>query len=249
MTVDETRHSHALDAELITDPVERAEREALNGLRQFDAVVEMVEHFLQPERPFRFRPSQLLHLHRFALDGISSYAGTWRPAGIDIGGSRHTPPGAHLVPELIEDLCDYINSNWNDRSPIHLASYVMWKLNWIHPFTDGNGRTSRSASYLVLCLKTGYLLPGKKTIPDQIADSKPPYYDSLEAADKALETGRIDLTEMESLLSSLLARQLVGVFDDAMGVASPGSSFLTDALAEPSGTTKSLLLKTTNKSS
>jgi Fic family protein len=199
LTADETRHSHARDAELITDPIKLAEREALNGLRQFDLVVEMVEYFLHPERPFRFRPSQLLDLHRCALDGISSHAGTWRPAGIEIAGSRHRPVGAHQVPELVEDLCDYINSSWRQRTAIHLASYVMWKLNWIHPFTDGNGRTSRSASYLVLCLRTGYLLPGKKTIPDQIASDRTPYYDALEAADSACVDGRIDLSKMETL--------------------------------------------------
>ena len=30
------------------------------------------------------------------------------------------------------------NDNWDDSTPVHLASYVMWRLNWIHPFTDGN---------------------------------------------------------------------------------------------------------------
>jgi len=70
---------------------------------------------------------------------------------------------------------------------------------------------------MVLCLRTGYLLPGEKTIPDQIADGRKPYYDALEMADKAWADGRIDLTEMETLLSSLLARQLIGVFDDVMG--------------------------------
>ena len=241
MTADETRHSHARDAELITDPVKLAEREALNGLRQFDSVVEIVEYFLLPDRQFRFRPSQLLHLHRVALDGISSYAGTWRPAGIDIAGSRHQPVGAHQVPELVEDLCDYVNSNWKKRSPIHLASYVMWKLNWIHPFTDGNGRTSRSASYL--CLRTGYLLPGKKTIPDQISEGRKPYYDALEAADKAWANGRVDLAEMEALLSTLLARQLVGVFDDATGApSSPRLALpeeeLTESTKETNGSLK-----------
>jgi hypothetical protein len=47
----------------------------------------MVEYFLHPDRPFKLRPSQLLHLHRIALEGISSYAGNWRPAGIEIGGA------------------------------------------------------------------------------------------------------------------------------------------------------------------
>lgn len=119
------------------------------------------------------------------------------------------------IPERIEELCDYINEKWEEKSPVHLASYVMWKLNWIHPFTDGNGRTSRAASYLVLCLKLGYLLPGKRTIPDQIAESKTPYYKALEAADEAWENGKIDLSAMKALLRSMLAEQLVAVHEDS----------------------------------
>ncbi|MHB1673867.1 MAG: Fic family protein [Acidobacteriaceae bacterium] len=212
---DETRHSRAEEAELIKDPDVLARQEALNGLKQFQAVVEMVEHFLQPERPFKFRHSHLLHLHRIALMGITTYAGNWRPANIEIGGSKHRPPGAFSVPEHIEDLCDYVNGKWNEKSPLHLASYVLWKLNWIHPFTDGNGRTSRAASYLILCLKLGYLLPGRLTIPDQIARDKIAYYKALEAADEAWENGVIDLSAMKKLLGSMLAQQLIAVHEDS----------------------------------
>ena len=220
MSEDQTRHSLARDVELISDPDRLAEREALNGLRQYDAVLEMVEYYQHPERPFRFRPSQLLHLHRIALEGISSYAGNFRPAGIEIGGSRHEPAGAHQVPELVEDLCEYINANWAGRTAIHLAAYVLWRLNWIHPFTDGNGRTSRAASYLVLCCKIGAVLPGKKTIPDQIAEIKQPYYQALEAADETLRQGQLDLTKTEAMISMMLARQLYAVHTDAAGTAS-----------------------------
>ena len=220
MTVDDqTRHSLARDAELIKDPVELAKREALNGLRQFDKAVEMVEYHLDPQRPFRFRPSYLLTLNREALDGISIYAGNYRPGPIEIKGSKHEPPGAHMVPELVEDLCDYVNENWATKTAIHLASYVMWKLNWIHPFADGNGRTSRTASYVVLCLRIGYLLPGKKTIPDQISSNKDPYYRALEAADSVWLHNKIDLAQMEKLLSTLLADQLVSIHEDATGQA------------------------------
>ncbi len=93
----------------------------------------------------------------------------------------------------------------------------MWKLNWIHPFTNGNGRTSRAASYLVLCLRTGYLLPGKRTIPDQIAEHRKPYYEALEKADEHWRAGKVDLCDMEELLSTLLARQLLDVMKDATG--------------------------------
>jgi Fic family protein len=119
---------------------------------------------------------------------------------------------------MIEDMCDYVNSSWEAKTAIHLSAYVMWRLNWIHPFTDGNGRTSRAASYLILCVKTGYLLPGKLTIPDQISQDRTPYYQALEAADRSLATtSSLDLREMETLLSSLLARQLLQVMNDAGG--------------------------------
>jgi Fic family protein len=91
----------------------------------------------------------------------------------------------------------------------------MWKLNWIHPFTDGNGRTSRAAAYMILCIRMGYVLPGKRTIPDQIAENKTPYYKALEAADSAWQGGGIDLTAMKDLLSSMLAQQLVAIIGDS----------------------------------
>jgi len=214
---DQDRHSRALEAELVSDPEEKARVEALNGVKQFDAVAEMIEHFSDPERNFKLRPSHLLHLQRIALEGLNSYAGNWRPAGIEIGGSRHKPPGAHMVPEEIEHMCDYVNDNWEKSSPVHLGAYALWKLNWIHPFTDGNGRTARAISYLLLCLRLGYRLPGSNTIPEQIAKDKTPYYKALEAADKQWESKKIELSELENLLSALLANQLVGVHEQATG--------------------------------
>ena len=121
------------------------------------------------------------------------------------------------MPEQIEELCDYVNENWENSSAIHLASYIMWRLNWIHPFTDGNGRTSRILSYLVLCMKLGYLVPGTNTIPDQITQNRNPYFQALEAADAAQKENKIDLGAMEILLSNLLAAQLYSVIRDATG--------------------------------
>jgi Fic family protein len=206
------RHSQAFEAELITDPDEIARQEAKNGLRQFDLAVEQIEYWLQPGRqPYRLRLSHIIALNRCALEGLTKLAGVFRPAGIKIGGSKHTPPGAHLVPELVEELCDYVDAN-PDRSAIHLASYVMWRLNWIHPFVDGNGRTTRVTSFVVMCVRLGYRVPGSPTIPELIAGNKRPYYEALEKADTAYKMGHvIDVSAMETLLASLLARQLTSV--------------------------------------
>jgi Fic family protein len=130
-------------------------------------------------------------LQREALAGISSYAGNYRPSGVSIEGSQHEPVGAHLVPEMVEDMCEYVNDHWNQSTPIHLAAYLMWRLNWIHPFADGNGRTSRIVSYVVLSIRAGSILPGTPTIPDQIVDNRQPYFDALDAADLAFRGARL----------------------------------------------------------
>ena len=210
------RHSEAQPADIIKDEDEKARREARNALQQFDTVTKLIEEWCRPDRSFKLRSSTILQLHRHALDGISAYAGNWCPAGVQIHGSKHRPVGAHLVPEKIEEMCDYVNGNWN-RSAVHLASYVLWRLNWIHPFVDGNGRTARALSYLILCIRLGYQLPGTNTIPDQISNNKNPYYHALEAADDACEDENIDMTEMEKLVEEKLAGQLAGILKDAIG--------------------------------
>lgn len=218
MTRDERarRDSRALEPQLITDPNERAAAEARNGLRQYDAAIATIQAALE-RKSFKLRLSLILSLQREALAGISSYAGNFRPAGVAIEGSKHAPPGAHLVPELVEDMCDYVNDHWEDSTPIHLAAYVMWRLNWIHPFADGNGRTSRIVSYVVLSIRAGTLLPGTPTIPDQIVDNRKPYFDALDAADSADHEGRLDVSGMEELLASLLANQLASFYRAAGG--------------------------------
>jgi Fic family protein len=210
----EDRHSEALEVELISDPALRAQQEARNVLRQFDTAIEQIETWLQPSRPFKLRASAILSLNRMALDGLSHYAGNYRPTGIEIKGSKHKPPPAYLVPEMVERLCDYVNENW-DRSPIHLASYVMWRLNWIHPFVDGNGRTTRMVSFVVLCVRLGYRVPGSNTIPEQISRNKKPYYEALEAADASCSEEQFDVSSVETLMGTLLANQLASVIHDA----------------------------------
>jgi Fic family protein len=216
---DQLRHSKAESPSLITDPEARADREGLNALRQFDEAIAYIDEFVRPQpRPFRLRPSLIMGLHRAALDGLSSFAGRYRPAGVIIQGSQHKPPEGHLVPGLVEELCDHVNENWARANAIHLASYVMWRLNWIHPFDDGNGRTSRMVAYVVLCARLGYQLPGSYTIPEQIAENKNPYYEALEAADGCWAASRLDLSRLESLMQQMMAAQLNRLLDGAMTV-------------------------------
>ena len=107
-------------------------------------------------------------------------------------------------------------------SAVRLCAYVLWKLNWIHPFSDGNGRTARAVAYVVLSIKLDSLLPGAPTIPEQIAGDKTPYYTALESADLGLKSGQIDVSNLENMLEGMLAKQLLNAANEASGGTSSG---------------------------
>jgi len=211
------------DGELpeVVDRQKVAEQEAQNTLRQYDLMSGMIGEATTSGR-FRLRPSALLDLHREALQGLSQEAGMFRRQPVRIQKAQHLPPRWEKVPRLIDDMCDYVNDT-AEGTALHLSAFVMWRLNWIHPFVDGNGRTSRAASYLVLCAKLGYALPGERTIPELIAERRDPYYDALEACDQAFSSVAdqrsppMTVSTMEDLLQSLLARQLTQIVTDAGG--------------------------------
>jgi len=196
---------------LIVDPDERAAAEAENALLQFDRVLDLIDMAVRDGQPFRLRPSTILALHAEAMRGVHRQAGTWRNTPVEIEGSSHQPPQEHLVVVDIEDMCEWINENWEWRSAVELCAYVMWRLNWIHPFADGNGRTARAVAYLVLCVRAGARLPGTPTIPEQIAENKRPYYEALEAVDRSSDVTNADLGDMVGLLEDYLTRQLQAV--------------------------------------
>jgi Fic family protein len=197
---------------------ERAELESRNALQQFDRLVELIRAATAPGAPrFRLRPSTLQELNRFVVRGTRKAPGAFRTVSIEISGSTHEPPEWTEVARFVDDMCDYVNENWTAKSPIHLSAYVMWRLNWIHPFADGNGRTSRAASYLVMCASLGYLVPGHTLIPHRIAANKLPYWKALEKADEADKAGSVDVTAMEGLLEDLLEAQLREVRSAATG--------------------------------
>lgn len=207
------RYSKAEQIELITDPIERARREAENGVRQFEMMLATIRDHVSPsQKPFQLRSHTILELQDAALRGIDRFSGTFRNTPVSIVGSKHAPPAPFLVADEVHSLCNYVSENWDQADALHLGAYILWKLNWIHPFSDANGRTARAVSYLVMSIKFDTLLPGTPTIPEQIASDKAPYYDALETADSAwLASARVDVSELEKMLEAMLVHQLLGL--------------------------------------
>jgi Fic family protein len=194
---------------------EKAALEARNGLLLSESVEKMVE---PSKAGFRMTPELLCDLQSLAIKDIYTCAGKFRTVDVRITNTPHVPPRWQDVPRYAEEMCSYVNGNFG-KSALHLAAYLMWRHNWIHPFAGGNGRTSRAISYLVLNVRLGFVLPGHNTIAQQIVKCRDPYYDALKSADQSERDGRLDLSAMEELLSNMLAAQLLSVHNKAQNSA------------------------------
>jgi Fic family protein len=185
----------------------RALREAENGLRQARRVADLIRSGV-PSGASPLTSAVIAELNGLAVDGIVSTAGKMRErSDLEISGSRHVVPSHDDVPGLIDAACTFVRDHWAD-DPILLASYVLWRICWIHPFDDGNGRTARAASYLVLCVRLGTELPGSLPVPARIKHAPIAYTRALEAADAAWARGGLDVSAMERLLAFYLDAQV-----------------------------------------
>lgn len=178
-----------------------------NLLRQYDYLTTTIKVCLATDR-YPIHLQLLCELNKHAVEYISPTAGEVRQRPIYIQNSNHSPPDHGDVDAHLREFFDYFATGWSGKEAIHLAAYALWRINWIHPFVEGNGRTARAFSYFVLCAKLGYLLPGKNIIPHQIRENRMPYYQALAAADEAYKVGNLDVSALEAYLSQLLTIQL-----------------------------------------
>lgn len=154
-----------------------------NGIRQADWVFALIDAHVGESRPLRLTSDHVLDLNRLAVAGLSDTAGVYRAHDdLEITGSRHVPPPSRDVPRLVNEMCEVLDAEaaWD---PLDRSAFVLWRINWIHPFDDGNGRTARAASFVVLCTAMGTRLPGQRTLMERMRDDKRAYYNCLREAD------------------------------------------------------------------
>jgi fido (protein-threonine AMPylation protein) len=176
-----------------------------NLIRQYDLLTNCIEIGLK-QGPSALDKYTIWALNHVAVANISQFGGRFREEPIYL--EHHIPPHFREVPELMDRFLSTIHENWFLWSPTELAAYGLWRLNWIHPFIEGNGRTARAVCYYLLCARTGNLLPGRKIVPERIRDDREPYYKALKECDIAWEAGKLDLSSMEDFLAGLLQAQL-----------------------------------------
>ena len=187
--------------------------EVSNGNRQYDFLRSIVAASLQAGQPF-LSQQVIKALNYHAIACLHTNPGEYRPCPVTVG--PYHPPEHYRVQALMDAFVNLVNRRWTDDvDPVVMCSYVLWRLNNIHPFINGNGRTARAASYFVLCVAAGGWLKGNTILPELLRQNRPAYVAALKEADKPLDDGSPNLGPLHALVSKLLDEQFKSAEDTA----------------------------------
>lgn len=147
-------------------------QEVHNAFAAYDAMVNCLPH----------QSRDLLATHGVLMQGLVKDAGQWRNGGAGIyRGDRllHMAPPASQVPRLMTQLLDWLAKS--DAHPLIASTAFHYEFEFIHPFSDGNGRMGRLWQTLILSQWHPLLafLPVETVIKARQQD----YYQALSQAD------------------------------------------------------------------
>lgn len=118
----------------------------------------------------------------------------------------YTPPVAEHVPEMMESLVRFIQSS--ELHPVIKACVAHFYFVYIHPFGDGNGRTARALSYMML-IQSGYEFFRYFSISNLVSDERGKYYRSM----VNVEEDEGDMTYFIDFYSNMLSRSVIRMED------------------------------------
>lgn len=134
-----------------------------NVMRYVEQILEAARGNLKTNKEFRFRYSKdhFLHMHALTVEKIvpANEVGVYRQTQVVVRGLHkgeviYRPPNAVEVPYQVDDFFDWLNSaQASELHPVIKASIAHLELSRIHPFTEGNGRTSRALAMLILAIE------------------------------------------------------------------------------------------------
>jgi Fic family protein len=157
------------------------EKELLNYKKAMD----FLSKYLGKEDPVT--EGVIRELHKITVKGVrgeNADPGNYRKIQNYVVNSRtreviYTPPPPLEVPHLMREFAEWINKA-EDISPILVAGIAQFQFVHIHPFIDGNGRTARLLSTLIL-YKTGYDFKRLFTISEHYDKDRPAYYQAIQS--------------------------------------------------------------------
>jgi Fic family protein len=177
-----TYHSNAIEGNTLTLLETKVVLEGITvggkALREhFEAInhrnaIYYVEDIIKKQEPFS--EWQIRNIHQLIFKNIDDdNAGRYRQQNVLISGATTTPPDYTLLADKMAQFVNWYNSEAGQLHPIERAAKVHADFVSIHPFIDGNGRTSRLLMNLEL-MKAGYP-PCVIKVENRLA-----YYDALD---------------------------------------------------------------------
>ena len=151
----------------------REHLEAVNHAEAVDYIRELAQKEVEiSERVIK-------DIHALILHGINrENAGRYRSVPVMMAGSTDTPPQPYLIEKQMEDfIIQFQEMEVKGTHPILIATYLHDELARIHPFIDGNGRTSRLLMNLYL-LQHGFIIVNLKGSNE----ARRMYYNALETS-------------------------------------------------------------------
>ncbi|WP_427003087.1 Fic family protein [Methanobrevibacter intestini] len=165
------------------EPTTKAEREVLNYFNALNHLDQYSNEIITSDT--------ILSVHKDLTKDLlrnPEYEGKFRDTRVFIG-KLHTqkinymPPDAYKVPGLVDDLLDWLNNSADEMYPVIIAGILHYELVRIHPFVDGNGRTSRLMATLILSVHK-FNINNYFTLDEYYNQDKRAYVDALNSADK-----------------------------------------------------------------
>lgn len=165
--------------------VKGVKRDDKKELLNYKKSMDLISRYLGKEDPVA--EGLIRELHKILVKGVrgnQADPGNYRKVQNYVVNSRtreviYTPPPPLEVPYLMKEFVEWLNTA-EDLSPILIAGISQFQFVHIHPFLDGNGRTARLLSTLVL-YKTGYDFKRLFTISEYYDKDRPAYYKAIQS--------------------------------------------------------------------
>jgi len=195
------------------NPVPEADPDDVRELLNYRKAFEFVSGYLEHGGPIT--ESLVREIHKRLVEGVRGGAaapGEYRRIQNYVvdsvtGETIYTPPPVHEVPIMMAELVDFLNRE-EKVHPVLVSGISQFQLVHVHPFLDGNGRTSRLLS--TLCLyRAGYNFKRLFTISEYYDRDRPAFYRAIQSV---RESG-MDMTGWLEYFVEGLSSQLAEVRD------------------------------------
>jgi len=167
------------------NPVPEADPDDVRELLNYRKAFDFVSEYLETGGPIT--EGLVREIHKRLVEGVRGGAaapGEYRKVQNYVvnsvtGETVYTPPPAHDVPIMMAELVNWLNQE-KDVHPVLVSGISQFQLVNIHPFLDGNGRTSRLLS--TLCLyRAGYDFKRLFTISEYYDRDRPTFYRAIQS--------------------------------------------------------------------